>query len=392
MNPDLMMKKTLTAIFLVTLLIWGFCAYHFGAIMSPDSYSYNRWSEVLIAKNFNIIAYQKAVDYSVPPYLYIGFVSLVALVKICIGQFWQQAIVIINVILSAFLAVMLADLVYIFTKNKFAAWFTALLYIFNTEIMLWSRYVLSDTSYMFLNFLIFYLIARLFLGIDKRAFKYWLITFLILLFSCIYRPTGLVMIPLVLFAMYLKIRKKEIRWSVFFIFFTVFILISIVIHAAVVRDVGLWPLGFGKRYLKDYVAASYQQGVIIDGRPHTYHQVPVGLMSYIFITIDKFAHYFYFLDKLFSFNHRIINYFVFMPLYALFILGIVGTIKKIRDSDKKVLIALCVIVIIWYALFYAMTLTDFDWRYRLPIMPYIIFIAGVGFNFLLEIKRTEDAT
>lgn len=378
------MKKAFTVIFLTTLLIWGFSAYHFGVIMSPDSYAYSKWSDILITKNFNMINYQKSVNFCIPPYLYMGFVSIVALAKVCFGQSWQQAIVMINIISGAFLAVMLTDLVYIFTQNKLAAWLTAGLYIFGPEIMPWSRYVLGDSSYVFLNFLIFYLIAKLFLDVHKAVFKNWAIIFLVLLFSCFYRPTGLVMVPFVLFSMYLKIRKKAIRWNIFFVYFTCLALISIIIHAMIMKDIGLWPLEFGKDYLKDCVVGSYQKGIVVYQRLHTYHQTPVKLMDYIFITIDKFASFFYFSDKMFSFKHNFINYIFFTPLYALFILGGLGTAKRMDDTNRRSLIALCTIVIIGYALLYAMTLTDFDWRYRLPIMPYIIFVSGVGLNYLLD--------
>jgi hypothetical protein len=375
-------KITLTSVFIVILLIWGVYTLRLGIVMSPDSYVYDSWSDILICHHFNIFAYQNSVALPTA-FLYVGFVSLVALAKVVAGSFWPQLIVIINIFLGALVGVMLADLIYSFTKSVLSVWIILLLYVFNPEIMLWPRYVLSDVSYMFINFLIFYLIAKVFLGKGTTISKYWIFISFFSIVNFLYRATGLVMIPLVLFAWYLHNRKKTVPWKAFFAYFTLFVLVAVFLHAVIIKNI--LPLGPpGKSILKNWLIDLYQNGIIIHDRPYTYHPSPVTLLDYVRITMDKFIHYFYFSDKLFSFKHKLINHLFFVPLYSLFVVGIIGVAKERNNAVEKTLLALCIIVIIAYSVFHAMTIIDFDWRYRLPILPYMLVVSGLGINFLLQ--------
>lgn len=351
--------------------------------MSPDSYCYSRWADTLISDNFNMANYQKNMEALRTPYLYLGFISFVALTKIIAGAYWQQLIVIINVISGALLAVMLADLVYIFTSSKVSTWLTFIIYAFNPEIISWSRYILSDVSYMFLNFAISYSITKAFSTKDRVRVRYWAITIFVLLVSIFYRPPGTIMIPIVLFAFYINQRKKEMRWKPFFTFFALFILAFIFIHAAVIKNIWSMQSYTGNGGVKGFIVFLYKNGIIIHDRPHTYHNAPSALLDYVFITIDKFIHYFYFSDRLFSSTHNVVNYLYFVPLYVLSILGVL-IVKRESSSIKRSLIALSAIVIVAYSLSHSVTIIDFDWRYRLPILPYLIFVAGLGINFLIE--------
>jgi len=378
------MKNIYIAVFVSTILIWGFYCICFGIGMSSDSWQYSGWADVLVSKSFNINAYLRSIDFIVPPYLYLGFISVVAFSKIVAGMFWQQAIVIINVLLGAFLAVILANLIYIFTKNKIVVCLISSLFILSPEIMLWSRFVLSDISYMFINFFLFYLLVKFLLSNNKRMISYGGIIILTLLLNCIYRPTGLVMIPAVLIVFYLKMAKKEMSWVIFFFCFVFIAAVLIFFHSLVIKDPESWPFEFGKSYLKNWVIVAYQKGMVVHNRLNTYHQVPITLGDYISITLDKFMHYFYFYDKMFKLYHKIINYIFFTPLYALFILGAIAGSKKPALPNIRSLIALAIMVIISFSLFHAMMTIDHDWRYRLPVFPYLLLIAGVGLNFMLR--------
>lgn len=378
------MGKIYKSIFICAVLIWGVNYLCFGVGMSHDSWQYSEWADILISRNFNISEYLKSVEFTVPSYLYLGFIFLVACAKIVAGIFWQKAIVLVNILLGALVAVILADLVYAFTKNKIVVCIVECLYLLNPEIVFWSRFVLSDISYMFINFLLFYLTAKLFLDQKKILISRAAIIIFVLFLNCVYRPIGILMAPVILFALYLKISNKEVRWGTFFFCLAFFAVTVILLHSVVIKDVILWPFIFGKSYVRDCVIAAYREGMVIHGRLHTYHQAPITLGDYIFVTLDKLIHYFYFSDKLFKFHHRIMNYVIFVPMYSLFILGIIGTVKKIASQNRRSLVALALIVIIGFSLFHAMTSMDYHWRYRLPIFPYLLLVAGIGGDFLMR--------
>ncbi len=193
------------------------------------------------------------------------------------------------------------------------------------------------------------------------------------------------MAPIVLFAFYLSRRKKEISWKAVFACFIILALLSILIHAVVTRNI--LPALPGKSIWRDFIVGSYREGMVIHMRLHTYHKVPQTLLDYVFITIDRLIHYFYFSDALFSFTHIFVNAMIFVPTYILFILGIVSTIKEGDSSIKRSLIALGISVIMAYSLFHAMIPVDYDWRYRLPVYPYLLVVSGIGARFLLKSIR-----
>lgn len=372
----------LMAVFGLTILIWGAYAFRCGIVMSPDSYGYSELADTLVSDNFRISAYREVMKFAPTSCLYMAFISLVAVVKLVAGALWQQAIVMINVFFGALLAVMLADLVYVFTKNKIAVCVTFILYVLNPEIILWSRYVLSDASYMFLNFLIFYFLARAFMAEGRLKAIYFVITAFVFMVNIFYRPTSIVMAPIFLFAFYLDRRKEEMRWKRFFIFFIGIVLLGVLIHAALVNNV--WPLSPGKSKYTDYAVSVYQKGYIIVDRPHTYHPKPATTLDCALMTADKFTSFFYFSDKLFSLKHKIVNYLFFVPLYLLSVLGVIAVIRTYKERIKKSLVALAVITIFSYGIFHSLTVIDYDWRYRLPVLPYILFLSGLGADFLFK--------
>src|SRR5271157_6170869 len=165
------MRKGYTIIFGSVILVWGAYAFHFGPYMSPDSYQYARWADILLAKHFNLYAYFKDLESHIPPYFYLGFVTVVALAKFIGGNLWPYVIITCNVICGSLTAVMLADVVWKISGEKACVWVSVVLFALNPEIVLWSRYILSDITYMCLNFSIFYVVANVFLREHKVDMK-----------------------------------------------------------------------------------------------------------------------------------------------------------------------------------------------------------------------------
>jgi hypothetical protein len=280
----------------------------------------------------------------------------------------------------------LADLVYSCTKSKIAAFFTGLSFVLSAESVFWSRFILSDTSYVMVNFLLFYLAVKYLLENGGRAAHYaWLIAAALLL-NCVYRPTGLMMVPLAAFVFYLKSVKREIRWRFFFLWLAVFIVAFMFLHAMVIKDPSLWPCGFGRSYLEGHVLLEYQRGAIVNNRPYMCHNPPVDLVDYVLITLDKFAHYYYFVDKTFKNLHNAINSLYYLPIYALSVFGMIMASKKTTPAKLRTVVALAVIAITGFGLFHALTGIDYDWRFRLPVVPYFVFMSGLGLHFILKLS------
>ena len=362
--------------------------------MAPDTGTYSGWADALIRYNFNPFTFLKNIEFSVPPYLYLSFIILVALTKILAGNFWPQLIVLLNVICWSGAGVMLAKTVYTITKNKFSVWAVTVLYAANIEILLWIRYVLSDTIYAFVNFSIFYVVTSIFYRKDKTIpIKSWVAVFLLLLINISFRPAGLVMIPIVACSFYfwiIKTEHKTLPWKFIYVSFSLLCIVVIFLHALVIKNIENYPLSLGSGYFKGFVANNYKEGVVVFSRPNTYHRPPSVILDYVAITADKFFHYFYFLNNSFSLTHKVINIFLFVPLYFLSILGILGLLNRkmrIELEGNEPLIGICVLTIVSYALFHSLTGLDFDWRFRLPIMPYLLVLSSLGILLLKNVNK-----
>lgn len=386
-----MQKKYYFALFLISLFIFGLYSYYNGICMSPDSKTYSSWADELIKDKFNFALFIKSQNFPVPVYFYAGFISLVALSKLTVGANWGHLIVILNIVFASLTAVLLAYLVYAMTKDIFTVWVAFILCILNPEFILWTRYVLSDISFMFVNFTIFFLFAIICIRRPKRYVNLYMAAAIFMLFLNIcYRPTGLVMIPVGLLGFYFwkintsrNAKHGHFAWGKLFFFFSFLVIIAIVLHASLIKNPKLWPFGFAKNYFNQYVVTRYQSGAVIDARYHTYHTVSGDIGGYAFVTADKLVHFFYFTDKLYSPKHNIVNSIFFIPTYMLFMFGLLSVFgRKIDLGGNEFLVALAFLTIFSFALYHSMNIIDFDWRYRLPTMPYILFISSFGIHFI----------
>ena len=88
------------------------------------------------------------------------------------------------------------------------------------------------------------------------------------------------------------------------------------------------------------------------------------------ITADRFVHFFAVSAAGFSRAHRLANIAFYLPLYLLALIGLVTAVR--RGDDVVILAAIIVLVV---AFWHSLVIIDYDWRYRLPVLPYLIFIA-----------------
>jgi hypothetical protein len=69
----------------------------------------------------------------------------------------------------------------------------------------------------------------------------------------------------------------------------------------------------------------------------------------------------------------------YLPLYALMLLGI-GDGLRSGDRRRRALVHTALLWLVAMDIFCAVTNLDYDWRYRLPLMPQIILLAACGFE------------
>ena len=97
-----------------------------------------------------------------------------------------------------------------------------------------------------------------------------------------------------------------------------------------------------------------------------------------------FNNFFAFSIDAYSVRHSLLNYFVFIPGYVFGILGsyqILSSKSNISEQTWK-LGMISLLVVCFTFVFVSFLLIDYDWRYRLVVMPYIFILAGIGINRL----------
>lgn len=349
---------------------------------------YSVWADNLIKANFNYAYFFKNNIFMVPITFYFGFINLVAISKIILGANWYYGIFFLNIIATSSTAVILASLIYKLTKCNLSVWFAFFAFLLCYEIIYWSSTALADSIASFFAFLIFYL----FILLEEKGGTHLYINIAIILtmfISSFFHPTGfLIVLSIFLFLFYGFIENKLplLKRREFAFILTIFILLFFIIipYAYIIKSICL-SLGSNKANCAlSFVAESFGKGEIIRSRPLACVLPPVTLLDYIVIILKRFISFFQFAAVGFSPIHNIFSSIYFIPLYLFYVLGLLYSLLFQKDKKRIIYktVLLSFLFIFIKSLFHSLTIIDFDWRYRLPILPHIILIASLGVYFL----------
>jgi|ERR1041385_5200333 hypothetical protein len=324
-------------VFVVTLLVHGAATAGRFAV-SPDSQLYIRLADGLVSRDLSPLLHLQAVIWT--KFVY---VALLAAARAITPAHWMVVMVAINVISSAFVAVMLVDLLR--GTRALVAW---LFYLLSYEIVQWMHFVLTDLLYTAVAFAAFYFVVR------RRP----VLVALCVLVAMFIRPPGVVLIPLVLLA--------QLRPRVAVSILAIGAALVFLVRTAVLDDPARWPFAAWRSKAVQFSAIE-KRGEVIDGRTETYRPGA----SLPLIAAERFARFFQITAAGFSRAHKLVNLAYFVPLY---ILGILAIIR--RRHERLVFLAL-----LWigtFAFFHAITVIDYDWRHRAPLIPHFVVLAAIS--------------
>jgi len=398
----------MVAVLLLTLSVHGLYANYIGPKFSPDSYAlYDSGADVLIDHNFNWSAYaennrQQFQGHSLLNY--IGFCYVVAFFKSIFGEFWAAAVVFFHICLS----ILVAQLIFIVLRNvglhNLICLASVLLFVGCFEWLLWEPFILGDISFASLCFLIFFLLAT-----DKIK-NGWLVfggRITCVVFLCIaayfYRPTAL---PILLLAMlfcvlsFMRNLQKRIYWvrRVFYGIISL-IVVGVLAHSMFMYDLntkdGQYALPIiepllqndsFKGYLESFSKDVYLHGKVIHDRPETFHAPPASFFDYLTLSLDKLRYFFIFSIDAFSLRHKIVNFVFFVPVYFFSSWATFHILRKNNRLSLKLQWVgwLAVVFVLLVATFHALTIIDYDWRYRLPCIPPLAVLSGIGMYCFVE--------
>ena len=249
------------------------------------------------------------------------------------------------------------------------------------DLWIYNSYVLSDLFFTAFSTLIFISTLKY---IKTNKTKHILIIFLSIFFLFFLRPTLIPILLFVLLALFVKIKFHRLFIYNFCIYVSILfffiLLISIFQKILITND-----FNFYIKILNNYnywLKLQFHEGIIIYDRPEYNIGNVNDISSIIYYNINKLIMYYNFLPFGYSNNHKLVN--------LIYILLIISSIFKFKIIDKKkfdiVSIYLISVFILAFGIFHMITIIDYDWRYRLPILPILTLVP-----FLIYKNNNIDA-
>jgi hypothetical protein len=369
------------AAFLVVVLVHGVYAAAAGFVYGPDSYSYASAADRLIATGFDYPAVVAEVKTTYPPAMYVLFATLVAMLKLVAGASWPVALVVLNVLCAAGVAALVVGITRRATESAAAAWGALGLFLACFNVAVWVPAILSDGTFLLVSFLVFALAADRIL----RGEGSWVPVFGLAAVAAFYRPTGIVLLPAAAWALFLaRSRPGAVRRAA-----TGGVALAAVfgtlLFGWILQQPSRWPV-HAFSYTLQVTAGTYGVGEVVSGRPATFHAPPVSVVDYAAIAGDRALHFFAVTAPGFSPAHNLVNAVFFVPAYALALWLLIAMVRGrdgLAQPRRDVFLAAAGFVAATAA-FHGLLQVDFDWRYRLPVLPHLTLLAAGGIAVLLR--------
>ena len=383
----------------LVFLVHGLYILNTGIKLCPDGSTYSQWADKLVSLNFNIAEH---VNYYQNPrgLMYMGFVTIVAMNKYILGPSWEYGVMFFNLFCDVMTSFLILTIVWKSTQKILPLILVGILYTLSLEICLWLSFVLTDVSFMFLSFLVLYLSYISSTKERKQALWLWIVTFFVVFLSMAFRPGVIQLFAFIVFAFiaYIKIdatdsKVRAISARNYGLLVATLAILGIFSFAYIIQDPSRLLvdslINYAEGWRLYYIRGEGLDGVVVFNRPYTYHNTPVSLLDYVLIILDKFLHFFAISTKAYSLKHKIFNCLYFIPTYGLILISINELFRKKSQLSSKEwrLVLLSVIFVLIFALFHSITILDYDWRYRLPCIPPLIVLAGIG---SVQLKRYLD--
>ena len=353
-----------------------------GVTYTPDSNTYDIIAGRLVDTGFDLASVYAEAQSRFPPLLYAEFVLLAGVLKALFGANWGPALVALNFAAVLTLGVMLVRLVSRVTESAATAWLALLLFAGCFNIAQWVPTVLSDATFVLLAFAIFSMAAK---RILEPGLSWWPVLALAII-GVFYRPTGFVLLPDLALAAFLAQRQQPlVKPQLLFLLLTAIIITGVLVFAWLMQDPNRWPFETLSSVFR-YVSADYALGEVVSARLDTYHLPPQSVLDFALISADRFVHFFAPINGVFSLGHIIAELAFYIPCYLLagWLLFRLARRNTAYGPRVQKLFLVSAGAVFAYALFHSLIQVDFDWRYRVPIIPHLILLAAGG---LADLER-----
>ncbi len=299
--------------------------------------------------------------------------------------FYKLGFEIIGVYLFQLLLNLLAayfffELNYRITRKKSIAFIASSLLLLTQTFEMWTVYLYSESVYSSLIILFAYCF---FVLNQKRKYNLILTTlvFVLIIFS---RPTGLLMIPVLMsysFVLLLK-QAKYLKAILFISIISIafFFLLDYAMHSSTTFD-----------FMKPFVENEVLCYIPTENTPalttHTGSNSILNVFEYIlhnkkqfaYISYQKFISFWGMQRSYYSNAHNLYFSLFFYPIY---LFGLIGSYYLLKIEKKVFLFIL--ILFTFYTMGVILTCDDWNNRFNIPIIPFVMMLGAIGIHFCYQ--------
>jgi len=370
---------------IVVLVAYGVWIVASGARFSPDSQTYSRWADTLIAMRFNVFAYLREQTFVVPPVFYILWTFVIAVLKSTLGAAWPWGVLFLNWLSIGWGSYVTLDRVRHLTTSAAGILLGVMLLLTAFDLLMFTPFVLSDLMFWAVSTTVIGLAVRLSSDDEEPRLRTVLTGTALTLVALAFRPVG---IPLLVIW---GLAVVTAPWQAVLDRFGSLVLAAVsagaiavvVLHAYLLMHPDQWP-GTTPPFLA-LLSDEYHRGVLVYA-PGSDFVVPAAttVPAAARLTLQKLL---YFLTPWlphFSTSHTLLNLIFFVPAYGLSAIAIAKR-HGLSPAQRRATILLASYVIA-LSVFHAMMQIEFDHRYRLPMLPVLIMLSAAG----LEAARRPE--
>jgi len=372
---------------IIVLTAYGAWIVAAGPRFSPDSQTYSRWADTLIAMRFNVAAYLREQSFVVPPVFYILWTLVIAILKSLLGAAWPWGVLFLNWLSIGWGSYVTLDRIRHLTASAAGMLLGVLLLLTAADLLMFAPFVLSDVMFWAVSAAVIGLAVRLSAGDEEEprlriVFAGTALTLVALAF----RPVGIPLLVIWCLAV------VTARWPIVLDRFGSLVLAAVgasaiavvFLHAYLLMHPEHWPFGSAPAFLT-LVSDEYHRGVLVYAPGADFVvQAATTVPGAARLTLQKLL---YFLTPWlphFSVSHTLLNLIFFVPAYGLSAIAIT-TRERLSPPQRRATILLASYVIA-LSVFHAMMQIEFDHRYRLPMLPVLIMLSAIG----LEAARRPE--
>ena len=393
-------RVVLWTIILSQFLFFVVLAYSYGPTMTIDGRRDHAMAVALVESGFDLDSEAVSVvrrdfDLMQPPVQYLLYYAVLGATHIVAGEYWFYLLVFANVIAQAFVSGALLYLVADLFQTRAALFGMGIMTMGCWEYLQWIQFSQSDTLFGALVLVTFLLTYRQWVAPSLKERARWAILLsLFTLASAFFRPAAVPLVGFVTVTIFLGfyLRGRHIadraraldRWVPWLI---AGLLVATPLLVLPMFDSSILPEG-GIRDSFSLYHRHAAAGMVVLARPEYAIPAPEGYAGYLLIALIRLLYFFLFVANDLSTLHNVVNIFFFVPLYLFAGFGIwfIFWRPNLVAPQVRIIGLFAIGIVVLFDAFHAVTLLDFDWRYRAPTYPALFLLTTIGIEkFVVEL-------